>query len=109
MGADRIRVHARKSTFQTIIVPTDGTITATVGNGDFGTSPFFAQLSGEPSLPSYLHGVPSVKHNKGLRINNLMHVTRCKGRDISLCFPWEHGRIDPRAMGDDEIAQKSSG
>lgn len=48
MNVDRIRVHARKSIFQTVIVPADGNITATVGNGDFGTSPFFGQLSGEP-------------------------------------------------------------
>jgi hypothetical protein len=29
--------------FQSGIVPADGTTAATVGNGDFGTSPFFGQ------------------------------------------------------------------
>jgi hypothetical protein len=38
----------RKSVFQTVIAPADGTITAALGNGDFGTSPFFGQLSDEP-------------------------------------------------------------
>jgi hypothetical protein len=31
-----------------VIVPADGTRAATVGNGDFGTSPIFGQLSGKP-------------------------------------------------------------
>jgi hypothetical protein len=33
-----------------VIVPADGTSAATVGNGDFGTSPIFGQLSGKPLL-----------------------------------------------------------
>jgi hypothetical protein len=33
-----------------IIVPADGTRAATVGNGDFGTSPIFGQLSDKPLL-----------------------------------------------------------
>ena len=30
-----------------VIVPADGTRAATVGNGDFGTSPIFGQLTGK--------------------------------------------------------------
>jgi hypothetical protein len=30
-----------------VIVPADGTRAATVGNGDFGTSPIFGQLPGK--------------------------------------------------------------
>jgi hypothetical protein len=33
-----------------VIVPTDGTSAATGGNGDFGTSPIFGQLSDKPLL-----------------------------------------------------------
>jgi hypothetical protein len=38
----------RKVSFSDCYAPADGTITAAVVNGDFGTSPFFGQLSGEP-------------------------------------------------------------
>ena len=36
------------------------------GNGDFGTSPFFGQLSGQAvgSPLSTLHGVPGVTYNE---------------------------------------------
>jgi hypothetical protein len=36
-----------------VIVPADGTTAATVGTGDFGTSPIFGQLSGKPLLPEF--------------------------------------------------------
>ena len=62
VDAVRIRIHENLSIFQTVTVPADGTITAAVGNGDFGTSPFFGQLSDEPWLASiYLDGVPKRK------------------------------------------------
>jgi len=48
--ARRIRVRERKSIFQTVVAPADGTVAAAVGNGDFGTSPFFGQLLDEPQL-----------------------------------------------------------
>jgi hypothetical protein len=38
----------------------------TVGNGDFGTSPIFGQLSGKPATRLHLIcGVSDLKHNKG--------------------------------------------
>jgi hypothetical protein len=36
--------------FRVLSVPADGTSAATEGNGDFGTSPIFGQLSGKPLL-----------------------------------------------------------
>jgi hypothetical protein len=39
-------------------VPTDGTRTANVGTGDFGTSPIFVQLSDKPlPVSTFLVGV----------------------------------------------------
>jgi hypothetical protein len=61
-SADRIRVHEHKSIFR--IVPADGTTAATVRNGDFGTSPFFEQLSDKPQPAcTYRCGLSDVKHN----------------------------------------------
>jgi hypothetical protein len=41
----------------------DGTRTATVGNGDFGTSPIFGQLSDKPLLACiWLCGMSDVKN-----------------------------------------------
>jgi hypothetical protein len=55
--------------FKSVIVPADGTTAATIRNGDFGTSPFFEQLSDKPQLACVgLCGESGVKHNKGLRI-----------------------------------------
>jgi hypothetical protein len=65
-SVDRIRVHEHKSIFR--IVPADGTTAATVRNGDFGTSPFFEQLSDKPQLAcTYLCGLSDAKHNSGSR------------------------------------------
>ena len=65
-SANRIRVHEHKSIFR--IVPADGTTAATVRNGDFGTSPFFEQLSDKPQLAcTYLCGLSDAKHNGGSR------------------------------------------
>jgi hypothetical protein len=36
--------------FWSIVVPADGTTAATVGNGNFGASPFFGQLWGKSLL-----------------------------------------------------------
>jgi hypothetical protein len=45
-------------------VPADGISAASIGNGDFGTSPFFGQLTGKPlSTRVYVSGVPRSKHN----------------------------------------------
>jgi hypothetical protein len=47
-------------------VPADGTRAATIGNGDFGTSPIFEQLSDKPLLVcTLLAGVSGAKHNGG--------------------------------------------
>jgi hypothetical protein len=47
-------------------VPADGTSAATEGNGDFGTSPIFGQLSDKPALACiWVTGVPDVKRNSG--------------------------------------------
>jgi hypothetical protein len=46
----------------------DGTSAATEGNGDFGTSPIFGQLSDKPALACiWVTGVPDVKRNSGSR------------------------------------------
>jgi hypothetical protein len=50
-----------------VIVPTDGTSAATGGNGDFGTSPIFGQLSDKPLLARSKHvGVPDLRHKRRL-------------------------------------------
>ena len=41
---------SKRNSIWSVIVPADGTRTATVGNGDFGTSPIFGQLSDKPLL-----------------------------------------------------------
>jgi hypothetical protein len=48
-------------------VPADGTRAATVGNGNFGTSPIFGQLSGKlkACLMQINMGGSTPKHNKG--------------------------------------------
>ena len=54
--------------FQNIIVPADGTSAATMRNGDFGTSPFFEQLSDKPQLACVgLCGLSDAKRNSGSR------------------------------------------
>jgi hypothetical protein len=64
-SADRIRVI---SLFQKFIVPADGATAATVRNGDFGTSPFFEQLSDKPQLTfMYLCGLSDAKRKSGSR------------------------------------------
>ena len=45
-------------------MPADGTTAATVGNGNFGISPFFGQLWGKLLLTPMLHMVSSVKHKE---------------------------------------------
>ena len=40
--------------FGVVIMPADGTSAATEGNGDFGTSPIFGQLSDKPQLACVL-------------------------------------------------------
>jgi len=50
-AADTLSAPARiAALFGVVIVPADGTSPATEGNGDFGTSPIFGQLSGKPLL-----------------------------------------------------------
>jgi hypothetical protein len=49
-----------------VIVPADGIRAATVGNGDFGTSPIFGQLSGKLLLARIQQvGCRDLKRNKG--------------------------------------------
>jgi hypothetical protein len=58
----------RSSIWRVVIVPADGTSAATEGNGDFGTSPIFGQLSDKPALACiWVTGVPDVKRNSGSR------------------------------------------
>ncbi len=60
--------HPNANSIWSVIVPADGTSAATEGNGDFGTSPIFGQLSDKPLLASiWLCGVSDVKNNGGLR------------------------------------------
>ena len=40
--------------FGVLVVPADGTSAATEGNGDFGTSPIYGQLSDKPTACLYL-------------------------------------------------------
>jgi hypothetical protein len=55
---------SKRNSIWSVIVPADGTRTATVGNGDFGTSPIFGQFSDKPLL-AYIWscGVSDVKNN----------------------------------------------
>jgi hypothetical protein len=54
--------HPNANSIWSVILPADGTRTATVGNGDFGTSPLFGQLSDKPLLASiWLRGVSERK------------------------------------------------
>ena len=41
---------SERNSIWSVVVPADGTKAATVGNGDFGTSPIFGQLSDKPQL-----------------------------------------------------------
>src|SRR6266852_2806643 len=55
--------HPNATLSGVLIVPADGTRAATVGNGDFGTSPIFGQLSDKPLLACiWLGGVSGAKH-----------------------------------------------
>jgi hypothetical protein len=47
--------HRTERSHALIALPTDGTKAANGGNGDFGTSPFFRQLSGKRTLASPVH------------------------------------------------------
>ena len=66
---DTLSVPARiAALFGVVIVPADGTSAATEGNGDFGTSPIFGQLSDKPALACiWVAAVPDVKRNSGSR------------------------------------------
>jgi hypothetical protein len=67
-ATDAYGTRAERSSILRVIVPTDGTSAATGGNGDFGTSPIFGQLSDKPLLASILLcGAPDVKNNGRLR------------------------------------------
>jgi hypothetical protein len=45
LGAGAHDTAPERTSILNVIVPADGTRAATVGNGDFGTSPIFGQLS----------------------------------------------------------------
>jgi hypothetical protein len=50
--------------FRVFSVPADGISAATEGNGDFGTSPIFGQLSDKPGLACIDQLVlPHLEHN----------------------------------------------
>jgi hypothetical protein len=70
VGGRVLMAHASEfNSIWSIIVPADGTRTATVGNGDFGTSPLLLGSSRTSRcLPvSGYVGVSGVKNNGGLR------------------------------------------
>ena len=70
-----------------VIVPADGTSAATGGNGDFGTSPIFGQLSDELLLVlTNTYWVPNAKHNSGSRSLTAEHFLAI-GRDGSALYP----------------------
>jgi hypothetical protein len=59
---------ANESEIESLSVPADGTSAATEGNGDFGTSPFYEQLSDKPhqlALCIFMWGTgtPSAREN----------------------------------------------
>ena len=69
VGADGCRYTKPSSTFRSSFVPADGTGAASYESGDFDTSPFFGQPSGEPRPAStFLSVVPRAKHNGAARI-----------------------------------------
>src|SRR4029077_3720776 len=64
-----IRIRTQTSIFGVFIVPADGTTAATAGNGNFGTSPFFGQLTDKPLLAfTCLNVVPEVTNNSDSKI-----------------------------------------
>ena len=68
LGASAHDTAPERTSILNVIVPADGTRAATVGNGDFGTSPIFGQLSDKRLLAcTGLCGVSDVKNNGGLR------------------------------------------
>ena len=80
-----------KSIFRNVLVPADGTTATTVRNGDFGTSPFFEQLSNKPPLSCvYLCGRSDVEHTIACR--------EIRRRDVGGSPPSEAraSRIAPR-------------
>jgi hypothetical protein len=67
-AADTHGTRADRNSIWSVIVPADGTSAATDGNGDFGTSPIFGQLSDKPALACiWVSGVTDVKRNSGSR------------------------------------------
>ena len=66
-GAGAYGTRIRCNSTWRVIVPADGTRTATVGNGDFGTfAVFVGQLSDKPLLASIRScGVSGAKNNGG--------------------------------------------
>src|SRR3979411_2060667 len=55
-----------------LCLPTAPALPIVVRSGDFGTSPFFGQLTDKTSLcPLWPHGGPDVKNNKGREINRV--------------------------------------
>ena len=72
-AADTHGTRADRSSIWSVIVPADGTSAATEGNGDFGTSPIFGQLSDKPLLAcDSLYGVSEVKEQWRSRIYALV-------------------------------------
>jgi hypothetical protein len=49
-GAEATTPTSARNSIWSVIMPADGTRAASAGNGDFGRSPIFGQLSGEPLL-----------------------------------------------------------
>jgi hypothetical protein len=68
-GADGTLDYQAKSIFRLKIVPADGHSAANWGSGDFGTSPFFGQLTTKHCSAALGHvGCRMVKNNRGRKI-----------------------------------------
>jgi hypothetical protein len=80
-------------------VPADGTSAANYESGDFGTSPFFGQLSGK-HLPtsSYVTVVPRSKHNRGREIR-LQHLGRHNMDQLIGDLSKVHGELVAQGWG----------
>ena len=84
-------------------MPADGTTAATVGNGDFGTSPVFGQLLGKPLLAyNCLCRASDAKHNSR-SINwplgnksSLIATSMVDSVNVALLLPLSRKKLPPK-------------
>ena len=78
-------------------MPADGATAATVQNGDFGTSPFFEQLSDKLKLAcTCLCGLSDAKRKSGQEIRR--RSRRSPPSEKTWWFPAHLGRKQPRVL-----------